>query len=153
MRSIFGLCVGHLSVSSSTCTEELPWKLFQPSPARISQSSAHASASAKELKSNLYSNTENERDNNHHLDKDHLMIPQVLVLTGLESAASTVQMKLCEYLTKKRIEVRAGHKQGTLADGMMKLCDFEPIVIWIRRSGADAPWWVVRYVLHFHDGA
>ncbi|KAE8538073.1 hypothetical protein D1P53_006140 [Cryptococcus gattii VGV] len=147
MRSIFGLCVGHLSVSSSTYTEELPWKLFQPSTARISQSSAHASASAKELKGNLYSNTENERDNYHRLDKDRFMIPQVLVLTGLESAASTVQMKLCEYLTKKRIEVRAGHEQGTLEDGMMKLCDFDPMVIWIRRSGADAPWWVIDHFM------
>lgn len=151
MESIFGLSVGHLSLSSSTYTEELPWKLFRSSPACISQFSAHASESIKSLKHDFDSNTRNKRDIHHHLDKGHLIVPQVLVLTGLESAASTVQMKLCEYFTKKRIEVRAGQVNGTLGDEMLKLCDFNPMVIWIRRNGADVPWWVVCHFLHLHD--
>lgn len=151
MESIFGLSVGHLSLSSSTYTEELPWKLFRSSSACISQFSTHAPESTKRPKHDLYSNMENKRDIYHHLDKDRIIIPQVLVLTGLESTASTVQMKLCEYLTKKRIEIHAGQGNGTLEDEVVKLCDFNPIVIWIRRNGADVPWWVVCHFPHFHD--
>ncbi|OWZ80181.1 hypothetical protein C365_01132 [Cryptococcus neoformans Bt85] len=147
MESIFGLSVGHLSLSSSTYTEELPWKLFRSSSACISQFSTHAPESTKSPKHDLYSNMENKRDIYHHLDKDRIIIPQVLVLTGLESTASTVQMKLCEYLTKKRIEIHAGQGNGTLEDEVVKLCDFNPIVIWIRRNGADVPWWVIDHFM------
>ncbi|WVQ71540.1 hypothetical protein IAR50_001079 [Cryptococcus sp. DSM 104548] len=144
MESIFGMTVRTLSLSAATGTEELPWSLFRDhhNP-RHTPSHQSTQSSDTPLRPKLGARTSTDLEANghlhHNLPKDHLDIPQVLIVTGLESATSPVQMKLCGYLTKKRVEARVEEEDRVWA--------FEPVVVWVRREGAEVPWWVTDHFM------
>ncbi|ODO03441.1 hypothetical protein L198_02288 [Cryptococcus wingfieldii CBS 7118] len=140
MESIFSMTVRTLSLSAVTRTDELPWSLFRNhTPRHVPSQESQLSDVRPRIGSRKSTNLEVNGHLHHNLDKDHLDLPEVLIVTGLENASGPVQMKMCDYLTKKRVEARVENED--------RVWEFEPVVVWVRREGAEVPWWVTDHFM------
>ncbi|WWC64391.1 uncharacterized protein I303_107001 [Kwoniella dejecticola CBS 10117] len=81
---------------------------------------------------------------------------EVLIVTGLEHANSPVKIKLCDILTKKRLQIRPAmggggdHTETRVEDlivGEIVEVEYDPLVIWIREEGSEVPSWVIDHLI------
>ncbi|WVN85242.1 uncharacterized protein L203_100387 [Cryptococcus depauperatus CBS 7841] len=152
VQSIFGLSTGYISLGRSTHTEELPWKLFRHDPLIFSRGPRHSpklahtpsrrTATVKGW-NQRFADSETETSY-HNLDQARLDLPDVLIVTGLENAPSTVQMKINEYLRKKQIEVWID-PVGEDGERRTRTWRFNPLIIWIRQKTTKVPCWVIDH--------
>ncbi|WVR00305.1 hypothetical protein IAU59_007448 [Kwoniella sp. CBS 9459] len=138
-KIIFGLSTQHLSLFRESTVAEIVPKLSHTSFSSTSSSTSsyrqrvppyhlHRDPSQRQESGGA------TRNDGQGGDEAGTKECEALIVTGLEAAESPVQIKLCDILTKKRIEV----------NGEMRR--FEPLAIWVRAgSGKSLPSWVIDH--------
>ncbi|WWC91529.1 uncharacterized protein L201_006475 [Kwoniella dendrophila CBS 6074] len=154
-KSIFGLKTNHLSIDEYTELEDLIPKIchipFSSNPSSQSPTPTPISSSNPFLTSTEKHDDKTQKSNE-KVDID------VLVLSGLENATSPIKVRLGEILTKKRIKVPIINQyevQDNVPndDGECHSIErkFDPLVIWIREEGKEAPSWLIdQFMLGLH---
>ncbi|WWD19466.1 hypothetical protein CI109_103926 [Kwoniella shandongensis] len=160
-RHIFSLRTHHVDLDASTLPSEIPLRLLHhpppppkneitPMPSRPSSSlrnpstlrethlgNGHAPTPTPTRSSSSHSVGLGINYHHEHIIKStaELVVPEVLIVTGLEAATSPALIKFCDVLTKRRVEVGEGR------------WDFEPVVIWVREEGNEVPSWVIDHFM------
>ncbi|WVF73128.1 hypothetical protein IAT40_007947 [Kwoniella sp. CBS 6097] len=140
-KTIFGLNTQHLSLSRDTMVDEILPKLshtsFSSTSSSTPSSRQHVAAYHLQLDPNQSLNAgRTNSDRPSASSGAERRGCEVLIVTGLENTESPVQIKLCDVLTKKRIEVNDEVRR------------FEPLVIWVRGDqGKVVPSWVIDHFM------